>query len=78
MDRITNGQTCILFCRQNEDVDEPYVTVEVKNHAITQAYGYQDSKPPVDALKFLAKWAKKKDLKLAWAWEKEFKNNRGR
>lgn len=78
VDRITNGQTCILFCRQNEDVDEPYVTVEVKNHAITQAYGYQDSKPPVDALKFLAKWAKKKNLKLAWAWEKEFKNNRGR
>lgn len=78
VDRITNGQTCILFCRQNEDVDEPYVTVEVKNNAITQAYGYQDSKPHVDALKFLAKWAKKKDLRLAWAWEKEFKNNRGR
>ena len=78
VDRITNGQTCILFCREKEDVTEPYVTVEVKNNAITQAYGYQDSKPPVDALKFLAKWAKKKDLQLAWAWEKEFKTTRGR
>ena len=76
VDRITQGQTCILFCRENEDVDEPYVTVEVRNNAITQAYGYQDSKPPIDALKFLAKWANKKQLKLAWAWEKEFKNTR--
>lgn len=78
VDKITNGQTCILFCREKEDIDEPYVTVEVKNNAITQAYGYQDSKPPIEALKFLAKWAKKKNLKLAWAWEKEFTNNRGR
>lgn len=78
VDRITKGQTCILFCREKEDVDEPYVTVEVKNNAITQAYGYQDSKPTIEALKFLAKWAKKKNLKLAWAWEKEFTNNRGR
>lgn len=78
VDRITKGQTCILFCRENEDVNEPYVTVEVRNNAITQAYGYQDSKPPLDALKFLAKWAKKKKLGLAWAWEKDFKNNRGR
>ena len=78
VDKITNGETCILFCRENMEIDEPYVTVEVRRNAITQAYGYQDSKPPIDALKFLAKWAKKKDLKLAWAWEKEFKNRRGR
>lgn len=78
VDRITNGQTCIVFCRENVDIEEPYVTVEVKNGAVTQAYGYQDSKPSLDTLKFLAKWAKKKDLSLAWRWEKDFRRNRGR
>lgn len=78
VDRIANGQTCIVFCRENNDKDEPYVTVEVKNGAVTQAYGYQDSKPELDALKFLAKWAKKKDLTLSWRWERDFKTRRGR
>ena len=78
VDRITNGQTCIVFCRDNTDTAEPYVTVEVKNGAVTQAYGYQDSKPAKDALKFLAKWAKEKDLTLSWRWEKDFRIRRGR
>lgn len=78
VDRIANGQTCIVFCREANDTSEPYVTVEVKNGAITQAYGYQDSKPELDALKFLAKWAKNKDLELAWRWEREFRTRRGR
>ena len=78
VDRITNGQTCIVFCRDNTDTAEPYVTVEVKNGAVTQAYGYQDSKPEKDALKFLAKWAKEKDLTLSWRWEKDFRIRRGR
>lgn len=77
VDRIANGQTCIVFCRENFDIDEPYVTIEVKNNRITQAYGYQDSKPDVDALKFLAKWAKQKNLTLAWKWEKDFRRRRG-
>ena len=78
VDRIANGQTCIVFCRDNVDTAEPYVTVEVKNGAVTQAYGYQDSKPEKDALKFLAKWAKEKDLTLSWRWEKDFRTRRGR
>ena len=78
VDRIANGQTCIVFCRDNVNTTEPYVTVEVKNGAVTQAYGYQDSKPEKDALKFLAKWAKEKDLTLSWRWEKDFRTRRGR
>lgn len=78
VDAITNGRTCIVFCRENTDIEEPYVTVEVKNGAITQAYGYQDSKPELNALKFLAKWAKEKDLTLSWRWEKDFRTRRGR
>lgn len=78
VDRIARGQTCIVFCRDKIDTSEPYVTVEVKNGAITQAYGYQDSKPDKDALKFLAKWAKNKDLTLSWRWERDFRRIRGR
>lgn len=78
VDRIAKGQTCIVFCRNNADTTEPYVTVEVRNGAITQAYGYQDSKPEKDALKFLAKWAKEKNLTLSWRWEKDFGTRRGR
>lgn len=77
VDRIADGKTCIVFCRENFDIDEPFVTVEVKNNHVTQAYGYQDSKPDVNTLKFLAKWAKKKNLELSWRWEKNFRNRRG-
>lgn len=78
VDGIAKGETCIVFCRNNADTAEPYVTVEVKNGAITQAYGYQDSKPEKDALRFLAKWAKEKNLTLSWRWEKDFRTRRGR
>lgn len=73
VDRVTEGATLIAFCREKKDLDEPYVTVEVKNNCLTQAYAYQDSKPNDDVLKFLAKWAKKKDIELAWRWERDFR-----
>ena len=77
VNRVTNGQTCIIFCRENTDIKEPFVTVEVKNANITQAYGFKDSKPDKKTLKFLVKWAKEKKLLLSWAWEKDFTNRRG-
>lgn len=74
VDRVASGKTCIIFCREKANMEEPLVTVEVKNGNITQAYGYKDSKPDKKVLKFLMKWAKNKKLTLSWAWEKNFIN----
>lgn len=66
--KVCKGETFICFLRQNDNLDTPLVTLEVKNGYLMQAYGLNDSKPSEEALMFLRKWANKKDLKLAWAW----------
>lgn len=72
--RVTDGTTLIVFCREKKALDEPYVTVEVRQGKVTQAYAYQDTKPSDECLKFLAQWADKKDLKLVWNWKLDFTN----
>ena len=67
--RVIDGSTMIVFCRDKVDLEAPLVTVEVKRGYLTQAYGYEDSKPSEDVLKFLRKWANKKEIKLAWRWD---------
>lgn len=77
VDRVVNGQTCIIFCRQKDNVEEPFVTIEVNKGRILQAYGYQDSKPTKKTLKFMLRWAKEKELSVHWRWEKDIKNIKG-
>lgn len=68
IDRVIDGRTLICFLRDNENVDQPLVTIEVKNGEVTQAYGIYDGKPDEDAIETMRKWAKEMKLKLAWAW----------
>ena len=68
IDRVIDGRTLICFLRDNENVDEPLVTIEVKNGEVTQAYGIYDGKPEEDAIETMRKWAHEKKLRLAWAW----------
>lgn len=67
--KVINGDTLICFLRDNEDIDTPLITIEVKEGFVTQAYGLHDSKPSEEQLDVLRKWAKKHSLKLSWAWD---------
>lgn len=67
--RVIAGTTLICFLRNNENLDEPLVTIEVKDNYVTQAYGVHDSKPTDEQLDVIRYWAKKHDLKLSWSWD---------
>lgn len=47
------GETIIMFIRKIEEPDTPYVTVEVKDNKVRQAYGIHDTKPPKEVLQFI-------------------------
>lgn len=66
--RVVDGDTLICFLRNNEDLNKPLVTIEVKEGIITQAYGLYDSKPSDEQIAVIKKWAKKHKLTLQWAW----------
>ena len=61
--RVVNGQTLIAFLRVKDAPQQPFVTLEIKNGILTQAYGKNDSKPDDDSLKFLKMYIKKKGIK---------------
>lgn len=61
--RVAEGKTLIAFLRFTKNPEYPYVTLEVKNGVLTQAYGKNDKKPSLKALDFLSKWAKEKGIK---------------
>lgn len=65
---MSQNQTLICFCRFTNDIETPLVTIEVKKGAITQAYTKNDRKPSEESLRFIEKWAEKKNLGLAWCW----------
>ena len=67
--QVVQGNTLICFLRNNENLDIPLITIEVKEGFITQAYGLHDSKPSEEQLDVLRSWAKKHSLKLSWAWD---------
>lgn len=61
--RVVEGHTLIAFLRFLDNPSSPFVTLEVKNGVLTQAYGKNDSKPPEKALSFLKKWIKNRKIK---------------
>lgn len=67
--QVIQGSTLICFLRDNENLDIPLITIEVKEGFITQAYGLHDSKPSEEQLDVLRSWAKKHSLKLSWVWD---------
>lgn len=61
-ERVANGETMIVFCRKNSNVDDPYCTIEVRNGQIVQARCLQNEKPSNETIDFIRKWAKAKSL----------------
>ena len=67
---MTEGRTLILFLRKKDEPEIPYVTLEVKNNVLKQAYGTHDSKPHRKALDFLNEWIIEKGI-TPGCWRKE-------
>jgi DNA-directed RNA polymerase subunit RPC12/RpoP len=65
--RHITGESMIFFIRRNEDVDKPFVTLEInmRHLHISKIYGFGDKRPPAEVLKF------------ADAFLKELKRNNG-
>ena len=70
--KIVEGKTLILFLRDKKHPNIPLVTLEVKNGALTQAYGKNDSKPKKEHLNYLRKWCKIKKITPA-CWHNDLK-----
>lgn len=66
--RVVDGKTLICFLRDNEDLDKPLITIEVKENVVTQAYGLYDGKPSDEQIAVMRKWANEHKLTLQWAW----------
>lgn len=68
--RVVEGKTLICFLRDKQTPEEPLITLEVKNGALTQAYGKNDSKPKKEHLEFLKMWCRMKNLKVG-CWKSD-------
>lgn len=59
---IINGKTQIVFMRNNQQLDNPLLTLEVNNGKVQQAKGAYNRNPSEDELKFIHTYAKSHDL----------------
>lgn len=59
---VIEGKCKILFLRYTDNLDEPLVTIEVRNNNVRQAKGYANRKVSHKEREFINKWAKDKGL----------------
>lgn len=65
IDAMSRKECTILFLRSNENLSKPLITIEERDGAIRQCYGYRDSynsDPEISA--FIEEYAKEKNLKI--------------
>lgn len=55
-DRIAKGETGIMLIRMTNQIDKPFVTLELKGKKIVQVRGKNNHTPPDDVNKFIKKW----------------------
>lgn len=64
IDDILDCNTFICFMRENNNLNDSYITIEVKNDTVVQLKGYANRNATIEELNFIKKWAKDKKLKL--------------
>lgn len=75
-DDVSNKKTKIYFLRNNDFLDIPFITLEVKNQQLNQAYAYKDTMIVNDEVKnFIKKWCKIKSLSNYNYWISANLNN---
>lgn len=59
--KMANGKSFIAFVRKTNNIDKPYVTVEVdcKTMKVRQRYGNHDSRPEKKVCDFIDEWEKR-------------------
>lgn len=57
---VVNGECKIIFLRKKEELDKPFVTIEISGGNIRQARAFANSNPPYDAKMALQDYAKAK------------------
>lgn len=62
--RISRGETFIVFMRESNNIDESFITVEIKNNTIKTALGLRNRTVLKDEKDFLKHYAKIKRLKI--------------
>ena len=65
--RVANGETNIVFIRENTDLEKPFFTVEITNdNTIQQVHGFgnRNANAEPGLTEFVEKWAKDKNLML--------------
>ncbi len=61
--RVANEECEIYFMRKTNDMQKPFLTIEVKNNILKQCYGYRDSyNSDKNAEKFIRKWCEQNKL----------------
>lgn len=71
--KVANHESLVMFVRKTNDVDTPFVTVElVKNNSkrfnhVVQCRGIENSVPDAETTSFIHRWMKKKRLK-GWGY----------
>lgn len=64
IDYVTSGKSTILFVRKSDNVDTPYMTLEVRDDMIVQAKKDRDKYPNKDDKKLLEEFCEKKSLTI--------------
>jgi hypothetical protein len=64
IDKITKGETNILFIRKKENLEASLLTVELRDGVICQVRGFQNRIFTKEEFEFMEEWSKKKGLKL--------------
>jgi len=60
--KVAKGDTIIVFLRDNDELDKPLVTVEIRGNAIVQARGFANRVATSDEKQALTRFAKKHEL----------------
>ncbi len=62
---MAKGETTIVFLRDNNNIDTPLITIEIRNGIIRQCYGYHDSFNHDPLIKeFIERYAKEKGWEI--------------
>lgn len=61
-EKVVDGETLILFMRDNSCINESLVTIEVYKNRVNQAKGHHNRKVTPEESKFISKWAKKNEI----------------
>ena len=62
-EKVSKRQTAIFFIRKEERVDEPFVTLELKDKKVMQCRAKKNTKPTDDVIDFVNMWCSKYHFK---------------